>query len=118
MSCYRIIRNLNNLKIEDDMEIKEINIPNNYKFSEIKDDKIILKKKKVEYPKTWDECIIKYNRTNEIEYINTYSNIIQLDKETAVKDLTHNFKNSIPKELGKAILALEKLLICREVYQN
>lgn len=72
---------------------KEIIIPQGWEIDEVRGNKIILMESKKELPKTWEECIAK------------------------IKDLEYNV-NDVPKGLGKPMLALCQLLVCREVYRQ
>ena len=97
-------------KIKGDMETKEIIIPQGWEIDEVRGNKIILSKK--ELPKTWEECITKIK---DLEYISNNGGIYKLDFNA---DMVTNQINDIPIGLGKPILALTQLLICREVYRQ
>ena len=71
------------------METKEIIIPQGWEIDEVRGNKIILMESKKELPKTWEECY---------EQLGT--------------------ENILPAGLGKPMLALMKLLVCREVYRQ
>ena len=94
------------------METKEIIIPQGWEIDKVEDNKVILKESKKELPKTWEECIAKIR---DLEYISGNGNI---------KESHFNFGaasshiNDIPKGLGKPMLALCQLLVCREVYRQ
>lgn len=67
-------------------------------------------------PKTWEECI---NRLENCEYIDTYSNIKIISGRIDVhENLLSMYKDCLPSGMGKAILALDQLLVCREVYRQ
>ena len=93
------------------METKEMIIPQGWEIDKVEDNKIILKESKKELPKTWKECIAKIR---DLEYIDR--NCIYkatFSAETASKHI-----NDIPIGLGKPMLALCQLLVCREVYRQ
>ena len=82
----------------NDMEQKEIIIPQGWEIDKVDDNKILLKKSKKELPKTWEEC---YKLLGRGEFIGVDSDIINIDNT-----------------IGKPMLALCKLLVCREVYHQ
>ena len=98
----------------NDMETKEIIIPQGWEIDEVRGNKIILMKSKKELPKTWFECLYKYK--GDLEYIhNSTSNIAP---HVANGFFLECDKNLLPKGLGKPVLALMQLLVCREVYRQ
>ena len=97
----------NNLK-KGDMETKEIIIPQGWKIDKVEDNKILLKKNKKELPKTWEECIAKIKN---LEYISSNGGIFSAEAAS-------NHINDIPIGLGKPMLALCQLFVCREVYRQ
>ena len=80
------------------MKTKEIIIPQGWEIDKVEDNKIILKENKKELPKTWKEC---YKLLGRGEFIGVDSDIINIDNT-----------------IGKPMLALCKLLVCREVYRQ
>ena len=96
----------------DDMEQKEIIIPQGWEVDKVEGNKIILKESKKELPKTWEECIIKIK---DLECIDRNSCI---DTATFSDDVASKHINDIPIGLGKPMLALCQLLVCREVYRQ
>lgn len=67
-------------------------------------------------PKTWEECI---NRLENCEYIDTDCNIDIISGRMDVhKNVSSKYKDCLPIGIGKAILALDQLLVCREVYRQ
>ena len=96
----------------NDMETKEMIIPQGWEIDKVKGNKIILKESKKELPKTWEECIAKIK---DLEYIDTNGNIEKVDFN--VNMVTEHI-NDIPIGLGKPMLALCQLLVCREVYRQ
>ncbi len=99
-------------KMFEDMNIKEIVLPEGWEVDKIENNKIILKESKKELPSTWEECC---GLLNKGEYINNCSQI-----HTSLLDrlLTYDYKNRLPIGLGKPMLALCQLLICREVHRQ
>lgn len=96
----------------NDMETKEIIIPQGWEIDEVRGNKIILMESKKELPKTWKECIAKIE---DLEYIDTNGNIEEAHFNVGAAS---NHINDIPKGLGKPMLALMQLLVCREVYRQ
>lgn len=96
----------------NNMETKEIIIPQGWEIDEVRGNKIILMESKKELPKTWEECIAKIKN---LEYIDTNGDIEEVDFNV---NLVDEHINDIPKGLGKPILALMQLLVCREVYRQ
>lgn len=94
------------------METKEIIIPQGWEIDKVDDNKILLKKSKKKLPKTWKECIAKIK---DLEYIGSNGDIYELDFNV---DIVTTQINDIPVGLGKPMLALCKLLVCREVYRQ
>lgn len=93
------------------MEVKKIIIPEGWEIEKIENGEIILKETKKELPKTWEEC---YRLLDEKEYIDSCSHIT-----FAVKDQPcRTSYNALPIGLGKPMLALCRLLVCREVYRQ
>lgn len=76
------------------MKTKEIDIPDGYEFTEVKDGKIILTKKQSLLPKSWAECFIPAS----------------MDYPAQSETWT---ENAVPKELSRAVTAFHKLLVCR-----
>ena len=99
-------------KIKGDMETKEIILPQGWEIDKVEDNKVIIKESKKELPKTWEECIAKIK---DLEYIDTKSNIEEVYSSSNM--VTYHI-NDIPVGLGKPILALMQLLVCREVYRQ
>lgn len=91
---------------------KEIILPQGWEIDKVEDNKVILKESKKELPKTWEECIAKIK---DLEYISSNGGIYKLDFNVGTVD---DKINNIPIGLGKPILALMQLLVCREVYRH
>ena len=94
------------------METKEMIIPQGWEIGKVDGNKIILKEDKKYLPKTWKECIAKIR---DLECIDRNSCI---DTATFSDDVASNHINDIPIGLGKPMLALCQLLVCREVYRQ
>lgn len=95
----------------NDMETKEIIIPQGWEIDEVRGNKIILMESKKELPKTWEEC---YKLLGIGEFINDFCYICGYTcNEAGAKE-----KNILPTGLGKPMLALCQLLVCREVYRQ
>lgn len=94
----------------NDMKTKEIIIPQGWEIDEVRGNKIILSKK--ELPKTWEEC---YEQLGKGEYIDEGSEIRNYITQY---DISKANKNILPINLGKPMLALCQLLVCREVYRQ
>lgn len=94
----------------------EIIIPQNWKIDKIEDNKIILKERKKEFPKTWEECFCKCKKNTE--FISNGSKIIPMTQLDINRSSSDTDKNSLPKGLGSPMLALMQLLICREIYRD
>ena len=103
----------------NDMETKEIILPQGWEIDKVEDNKIILKESNKELPKTWEECIVKIK---DLEYIDTNGNIDDTNGDIEEVHFNvgaaSNHINDIPKGLGKPMLALMQLLVCREVYRQ
>lgn len=96
----------------NDMETKEIIIPQGWEIDEVRGNKITLKESNKELPKTWEKCIVKIK---DLECIDTNGDI---DEATFKFGIIYDHVNDIPKGLGKPMLALMQLLVCREVYRQ
>lgn len=96
----------------NDMKTKEIIIPQGWKIDKVRGNKIILMKSKKELPKTWEECC---ELLGEGEYINNESIICNYIPYCGTSKANENI---LPTDLGKPILALMQLLVCREVYRQ
>lgn len=77
------------------METKEIILPDGWEVKEVKGNKIILgEAKNKDFPTTWEGCLVKLNLTENIDSRFTY----------------------VPVGMRNPILALCKLLICRNAW--
>lgn len=91
---------------------KEIIIPQGWEIDEVRGNKIILMESKKELPKTWEECIAKIK---DLECIDSDGDIDEVDFDFGI---VYDHVNDIPKGLGKPMLTLCQLLVCREVYRQ
>ena len=92
---------------------KTMPVPDGWEFDRIDDgSNIVLKEKKTELPKKWEECV---RAIGALEFIDTISNIIdyQVEKDDIIDDW---HKDLLPLGLGKPMLALCQLLICRNAW--
>ena len=94
------------------METKEIIIPQGWEIDEVRGNKIILMESKKELPKTWEECC---ELLGEGEYINNESIICNYTPHCGASKANENI---LPTGLGKPMLTLCQLLVCREVYRQ
>ena len=121
--------NLNNSTIDievkqdkentEDMEVNEktMPVPEGWEFGRIDDSgNIVLKEKKTELPKTWLGCL---KCVNDLEVIDSGNNIekwnfITLDGNGYIfGEAEHHL---LPRGLGKPMLALCQLLVCRNAW--
>lgn len=93
------------------MKTNKIIIPEGWEIDKVENGEIILKETKKELPKTWEEC---YRLLNKGEYIDACSEINTSPRDDPYR---HNH-NTLPVGLGKPMLALCQLLVCREVYRD
>ena len=93
------------------MEQKKIVLPKGWEIDKVEGNEIILKEIKKELPKTWEGCakIIR-----GAENISVYGRISEFESI----GIATSSKSFIPKGLGKPMLALMQLLVCREVYRQ
>lgn len=96
------------------MNTKEIVLPEGWEIDKVENNKIILKESKKELPKTWEECA-NILSSGIVEYIDDHSGIISIYSSDIIPI---NDKNILPTGLGKPMLALCQLLVCREVYRQ
>lgn len=103
-------------KIEMKEETKTLEIPEGWEFDKVEDGKIVLKEKKKELPKTWTKCLCV---VNDVEMIDDCSDICKYDIMEQIGD-GHVIDSSdygfIPEGLGKPMLALCQLLVCRNAW--
>lgn len=98
------------------MKIRKITIPEGWEIDKIENGEITFKENKKEpnkkeFPKTWEECLLQVCDT---EYIDENSTI----QEGGYCCCEEYAKKEIPAGLGKPLLALCQLLVCRDVYRG
>ena len=97
----------------EDMETKEktMLVPDGWEFDRIDESgNIVLKEKKEELPNTWNGCI---KALDGVEYIADDAEVYQYNNE---KININTDKNLLPRGLGKPMLALCQLLVCRNAW--
>ena len=96
---------------------KTITIPDGWEFDRIDENgNIVLKEKKKELPKTWEECLKVVDKT---EYITNDCEIYDGSIEKLIKTfggIADADRNLLPLGLGKPMLALCQLLVCRNAW--
>lgn len=97
------------------MEVKKITIPDGWEIDKFENGEITFKENKKEphkkeFPKTWEECYYEFDKG---EYISS-SGIIN---DVTVSE-NNMFINMLPVGLGKPLIALCQLLVCRDVYRG
>lgn len=93
-------------------ETKKIVLPDGWEIDKVEGNEIILKESEEEFPKTWEECMERVEGLERIERNGSISNIIYNS------EVHFDHESDIPKGLGKPMLALCQLLVCREVYRQ
>ena len=93
------------------MEQNKIVLPKGWEIDKVEGNEIILKEIKKELPKTWEECakIIR-----GVELVSVHGIVSEFESI----GIAASSKSFIPKGLGKPMLALMQLLVCREVYRQ
>ena len=103
----------------EDMETNEktMPVPEGWEFDRIDESgNIVLKEKKKELPKTWEECMKVVDKT---EYITNDCEIYDGSIEKLIKTfggIADADRNLLPLGLGKPMLALCQLLVCRNAW--
>ena len=103
----------------EDMETNEktMPVPDGWEFDRIDENgNIVLKEKKKELPKTWEECLKVVDKT---EYITNDCEIYDGSIEKLIKTfggIADADRNLLPLGLGKPMLALCQLLVCRNAW--
>ena len=91
------------------MKEKELILPDDWEVKKVVGNKIILGEKVKELPKTWEDCC---KVLEEGEFINSASEI----KQVSFNNISEFDKNLLPDGLGKSMLSLCQLLICRNAW--
>lgn len=122
---YNLIDNLLYIEVKqdktntEDMESNEkaITVPEGWEFDRIDESgNIVLKEKKKELPKTWLGCL---KCVNDLELIEEDSNIHNCRISELSDDgrlFGDSDRNMLPQGLGKSMLALCQLLVCRNAW--
>ncbi len=97
----------------ENMEETKIKLPEGWEVDRVENGEIILKESKKGLPKTWEDCIASLV---DGEYITLDSTLMRANLNNISIDKVN--KNFLPKGLGRPMLALMQLLICREVYRQ
>ncbi len=103
----------------EDMETNEktITVPDGWEFDRIGESgNIVLKEKKKELPKTWLKCLYSIG---DVEYIEEDSEINKWNINDQSDDgrlFGDSDRNLLPLGLGKPMLALCQLLVCRNAW--
>ena len=103
----------------EDMETNEktMPIPDGWEFDRIDESgNIVLKEKKKELPETWEECLKVVDKT---EYITNDCEIYDGSIEKLIKTfggIADTDRNLLPRGLGKPMIALCQLLVCRNAW--
>lgn len=95
------------------METKEIILPENWEVKEVVGNKIIISEKENELPKTWEECA---RIINDVELINIDSEVEDYDIDDFDEGPIGAERKILPAGMGKPMLALCQLLICRNAW--
>lgn len=95
----------------NNMKTKKIIIPKGWEIDKVKNGEIILKESKKELPKTWEGC---YKQLGCGEFVD---NICDINGSKLICPTSIN-RNALPFGLGKPVLALCQLLVCRAVYRQ
>lgn len=96
-------------------ERKKLTIPEGWEFDRLENGEIILKTKKPSLPTTWEECLCV---VDEAECIANDAEItpFKVSRIQDNKPITDSDFKSLPKGMGKPMLALCQLLICRNAW--
>ena len=96
------------------MKEKELILPDDWEVKEVVGNKIILgEKEKKELPKTWKECAIIID---SVDTVNADSEINSFDISCLSEPINEEEHKIVPEGLGKSMLALCQLLICRNAW--
>lgn len=95
------------------MKEKELILPDDWEVKEVVGNKIIIREKEKELPKTWKKCAII---VNEFELFNIDSEVVDFNLNDPTMLLGKDDYRIVPKGLGNPMLALCQLLICRNAW--
>ena len=99
----------------EDMEANEktMPVPDGWEFDRIDDSgNIVLKEKKKELPKAWEDCL---REIDKVEVLNCTADIMKIGIN-GCKEIDHHNRSMLPRGMGKPMLALCQLLICRNAW--
>ena len=97
-------------------EIEKLAIPEGYEFDRVENGEVILKKKEQVFPNTWEECLCV---VNDVEQIDESACIIEYSVDEDLQDrhtIDETDQSFLPLGLGKSMLALCQLLVCRDAW--
>ncbi len=92
------------------MNEKELILPDDWEVKEVVDNKIIIREKEKELPKTWKDC---FEELKDKESITDSSDIAMIRDSAKAWDKN---RDVLPAGMGKPMLALCQLLICRNAW--
>ena len=92
------------------MNTKELILPDDWEVKEVVGNKIIIKEKEMELPKTWKDC---FEELKDKESITDSSDIAMIRDSAKAWDKN---RDVLPAGMGKPMLALCQLLICRNAW--
>lgn len=95
------------------MKEKELILPDDWEVKEVVGNKIIIKEKEKELPKTWKKCVIIINN---VDTVNANSEINSFDISCLSEPIDEKDYKIVPEGLGKPMLALCQLLVCRNAW--
>ena len=98
---------------DNNMNTKELILPDDWEVKEVVDNKIIIREKEMELPKTWEKCAII---VNDFELFNIDSEVVDFNLNDPTILLGKDDHRIVPKGLGEPMLALCQLLICRNAW--
>lgn len=100
---------------------KRIKIKDGWVFKGIENGEIVLEKE-YEYPKTWSDCLKDKEFANTLEFIDVNSYVQSLSPYIRTIDpldvAVQSSWNLLPEGYGAKILALSRLLVCRDAYRK
>ena len=97
------------------METKEIVIPDGWEIKKYSGNKIVIGEKERNFPNTWKECVAYLSVREGMEYVDGNS-MIHFTRKVYSTDKSNI--NYLPKGMGKKILSLSQLLVCRDAWWN
>lgn len=92
------------------MNTKELILPDGWEVKEVVDNKIIIREKEKALPKTWEDC---FEELKDKESITASSDIAMIRDSAKAWDKN---RDVLPAGMGKPMLALCQLLICRNAW--